>query len=484
MIKKDIGPVSAYALAVEKGYVGSEEDFAVLQAESGNNAVAAAKSAEEAKAAAESVEALISEVSDDIAALADDVYYTESAEDRVTFLSPTRILENRYVYPVEDQGMLFLGYKEDGIYKTLEYKLEGGKTYTIKGSVSAFSAAYKYVYAVTETQVELPTETGWSTKIPYVHFERREIAGFATFEYIPQGDCWLYVNVYVNAGYDLDGSDSCSYTEMIPQYAPKTDLLKNLVGKNVAFMGDSIFGLNRTETNVPNTFKKLTGANVANLAFSGTRMVKRAQSTEWGKVFGTFDAENLVDYVVSGDYSELYTALANPSVTDVPSYYADVVADLAAYDFSTCDILVCNWATNDYSIGTSLEAYKAAFKSFAKKLLAAYPNIILVKCTPTQRFFNSISADGHLQEKEDAERIDEYYSGDVIAWRGAENPTLDEYAEVDFELAKVLNIRVIDLHNIGINYYTRPRYFDGSDTTHQNANGRKLIAETLANEIL
>lgn len=52
MNKFDLGAVSAYAMAKEKGYQGTEEEFAVLLANSGNNALAAAASAKEAAEAA------------------------------------------------------------------------------------------------------------------------------------------------------------------------------------------------------------------------------------------------------------------------------------------------------------------------------------------------------------------------------------------------------------------------------------------------
>lgn len=56
MIRTDLGPVSAYALAVEYAeYTGTVEEFAQLQANSANNAAAAAASAAAAEAAANSV---------------------------------------------------------------------------------------------------------------------------------------------------------------------------------------------------------------------------------------------------------------------------------------------------------------------------------------------------------------------------------------------------------------------------------------------
>lgn len=57
MIIKDLGAVSAYAYAVEKGYTGTEEEFAVLMASYATVAEEAAESAESASASAESASA-------------------------------------------------------------------------------------------------------------------------------------------------------------------------------------------------------------------------------------------------------------------------------------------------------------------------------------------------------------------------------------------------------------------------------------------
>lgn len=75
MVTKDLGPVSAYALAVAHGFDGTEEEWAILQAKSGENALAAAKSAEEAKeaageAATETADAIMRAVADDVQAAA------------------------------------------------------------------------------------------------------------------------------------------------------------------------------------------------------------------------------------------------------------------------------------------------------------------------------------------------------------------------------------------------------------------------------
>lgn len=58
----DLGAVSAYALAVAHGFDGTEEEWAVLQAQAGENAQAAAQSAQDAAEDRERVEALVPEI--------------------------------------------------------------------------------------------------------------------------------------------------------------------------------------------------------------------------------------------------------------------------------------------------------------------------------------------------------------------------------------------------------------------------------------
>lgn len=53
---KDIGPVSAYALAVAHGYQGTEEEWAALQAQAGENARRAETAADSAAQSAQSAE--------------------------------------------------------------------------------------------------------------------------------------------------------------------------------------------------------------------------------------------------------------------------------------------------------------------------------------------------------------------------------------------------------------------------------------------
>lgn len=76
-IIKDIGPVSAYALAVEHGFTGSEEEWAILQAQSGANAQraedAANSAAASAKEAADNIPPDYSEVLEKVNKLSEEI---------------------------------------------------------------------------------------------------------------------------------------------------------------------------------------------------------------------------------------------------------------------------------------------------------------------------------------------------------------------------------------------------------------------------
>lgn len=73
MNKLDLGAVTAYAMAVEQGYEGTEEEFAALQAESGNNAVRAEAAADRAQQILDSIPLDFQEVSQGVATLTEEI---------------------------------------------------------------------------------------------------------------------------------------------------------------------------------------------------------------------------------------------------------------------------------------------------------------------------------------------------------------------------------------------------------------------------
>ncbi len=73
MNKLDLGAVTAYAMAVEQGYEGTEEEFAALQANSGNNALRAENAADRAQQILDSIPLDFQEVSQGVATLTQDI---------------------------------------------------------------------------------------------------------------------------------------------------------------------------------------------------------------------------------------------------------------------------------------------------------------------------------------------------------------------------------------------------------------------------
>lgn len=228
--------------------------------------------------------------------------------------------------------------------------------------------------------------------------------------------------------------------------------------KTVVFMGDSILGNNQTSTGVVNIYASLTGHTCHNFALGGTRA--KSHTDEWA----AWDSQALSQAIVSGDFSAQEAAL--DSITTEPAYFAETIAKMKDFDFSTADILVINWGTNDWAGGTDADDYYAALDTFVSTMLSAYPNLVIIKMTPTQRFM--LNASG------------EYESGNTFKSAGV---TLQQFVEADKRLTEEYNLQVIDAFNIGINAANKHYFFDSGDYTHQNAEGRKRVASVLAAQI-
>lgn len=235
-----------------------------------------------------------------------------------------------------------------------------------------------------------------------------------------------------------------------------------LAGKTVVFMGDSIFGNTQDATGIVKLFERMTGANCHNFAFGGTRAKSRSENNGWNY----FDGEKLSESIVSGNFSAQTNAL--PTMSGAPGYFYNSLESLKNFDFSSADYLICNWGTNDWTGGHSAAHYESGIKAVIENILGKYPNIVFIKCTPTQRF---IEVDGEM------------LPGTVYAQPDT-GISLKPLIEADKALEDAYSIQVVDLTNIGINNLTRPYFFNADDTTHQNANGRRRIAEYLAAAIM
>lgn len=226
--------------------------------------------------------------------------------------------------------------------------------------------------------------------------------------------------------------------------------------KNVVFMGDSILGNDQSATGVVNLYAAMTGNVCHNFAMGGTR------TTDNRVGWDAWDAESLCQAIVSGDFSAQYAAL--DTAAKVPGYFQRTLDAMSAFDFSTCDVLVINWGTNDWANGNTYEQYYAALMTFITTMQTAFPQLRIVKMTPTQRFDDK--------------------AGTVISgntWQ-VNGRTLQDFVAQESRITDDTNIPVLDMYNLGINTYNYLNYIH--DMTHHNERGRRLIAEKLAMEVI
>jgi lysophospholipase L1-like esterase len=233
-------------------------------------------------------------------------------------------------------------------------------------------------------------------------------------------------------------------------------LVNNHKGKTIVCLGDSIFGGSQGRLGVCQQIAARISGTVINGAFGGTRMSVRGQINGYEK----FDFPSLAQAIASGDYSEQEQAMANYSL---PSDYKMSMQALKNTDFNEVDIITFNYGTNDWASAIVADEYKAAMENSVSTILQAYPHIRFVEITPTWRCEKS---NGTITWDSDSKT----YGG----------VTLPQVIENMKEVAdNILHIPVIDCYNIGINKYNFAHYFDGTDGTHQNANGRELIAKRI-----
>ena len=255
--------------------------------------------------------------------------------------------------------------------------------------------------------------------------------------------------------------------------------LAPLSGKTVAFMGDSIIGNFYDNTGICKLLESKTGGTFINCAFGGTRMGYRygsnIQYTYWNALSGA----GLADAIASGVWTDQDTAVAN--ITGGLAYFADRLANIKAVDWSKVDFIMWEYGTNDFTTEVELEnnsdptdmyAYANAYRHAIETILTAYPNIRIITATPTWRFFENSGvyvADSNTYEVNDykgvARKLTAFVSKAQDISREYQIPCIDDY------------------YTLGANKFTRLQFFNSTDGTHPNENGRKLLADHIAAQL-
>jgi lysophospholipase L1-like esterase len=228
--------------------------------------------------------------------------------------------------------------------------------------------------------------------------------------------------------------------------------------ESIVNLGDSIFGNNDSVLGVSNLIAMYANTTVYNCAFGGTRMAIRGTTTTG---YDKFDFSNLVDAIVSGDYTLQEEAL---TLYDLPSYFSSRLENLKSVDFNKVNIVTLNYGSNDYTGGVGLSKFKEKGIEAISKLQKKFPHLNVVLITPAWRCW--LDSDGLFLEDGNTKKYADF--------------TLADYVEADKELAKELNIPIIDVYNIGINKNNWSYFFAPADTTHHDILGRDRLARVIS----
>lgn len=247
----------------------------------------------------------------------------------------------------------------------------------------------------------------------------------------------------------------------------------HLSDKTIAFFGDSILGNFRDGTGVPDIFKEETGATVHNLAFGGSTMGIRTSTNSQAKYWDEFSMTRIADYISSGNFSPMETAL--PNMSSALSYFPDVVNQLKSINWNTVDIIFIQHGTNDFTQSliakdeqnlTNRQTYYGAYNYALDKILTKYPHLKVVLLTPTWRYWDNA---GVYTEGSDTYIIN--------------GQTLTALVDVVYDMQKNYHVPVINNYlNSNWNKYTRNIYLQ--DGTHPNEVGRRSLGERVAHQAI
>lgn len=244
-----------------------------------------------------------------------------------------------------------------------------------------------------------------------------------------------------------------------------------LKGKKIVNFGDSIFGNFYTPEDISSFLAQYTGAEVYNCGFGGSMM-----STHYNANYALFSFYNLVDAIVSEDWTAQDAALA--SQWSNPETYPARLATLKGIDFSEVDFITVAYGTNDWNNASDIDnplnpkdvtTYCGAFRYAVEKLLTAFPQLRIFACTPIFRT-----------------RLDANY--DVIeysdTWVNADGKTIPDFAAALKDVCAEYCLPCVDNYwQLSVNKCNRTLYYRPNDGTHPSVAGRQRIARNIADAL-
>ena len=231
--------------------------------------------------------------------------------------------------------------------------------------------------------------------------------------------------------------------------------------------GDSVFGLVRDETAIPQQVADKLGMTVYNAAFGGTRAARGDVERRLSYTKDSLSLVGLMRAVGADDFGVQQAVHIRESSTE---YFDEVVDGLETLELAAADIILIQHGLNDYYSGIPIYTeedpydeytYAGALRTSLEILHGKCPDARIVLVTPTYSWY--------LFTEQTCEEFD------------AGGGLLEDYVAAQKEVAAQLGIEVIDLYHDLFpheSWEDWERYtFDG---LHPNDAGRALVAGKIA----
>lgn len=269
----------------------------------------------------------------------------------------------------------------------------------------------------------------------------------------------------VSAGVTITADPACEVFRVSSDNEP----VLPLAGKTVVCFGDSLFGMYRGDTSAPAYIAQKTGATVYNVGFGGCRMSAHPTSG-----YAAFSMWALAKAVAQNSWTDQDEQAVRGS-----SYFTEQLALLKSIDFSQVDAIVIHYGTNDFTAGSTgvaidnaekpqdVNTLCGAMRYSITALLTAYPHLRIFVSVPAFRYWTA--EDGTITYS------DTYTNGN--------GNKLTDFVDAIANTAKEYNLPVIDsYYSLGINKINAATFL--GDGVHHNETGRKRFGEYIGSCIL
>ncbi len=229
---------------------------------------------------------------------------------------------------------------------------------------------------------------------------------------------------------------------------------------HVVALGDSILGKARGEENIQVFFEEASGLTMYNGAFGGNSASAGDEDYRYSFHERSLNLWMLAEAICRKDFGIQFAELAASQVK--VWYFEEVMEGLARIDFEKVDFLLIEFGANDYAFGRKLDnvddaydvyTYGGALRYSIKMLQETYPDMRIVLITPAP---NTVAA--------------------------TESGTLEEYVNLEKEIAEQYQVDVIDVYNeIGFAGQDISLYLE--DDLHLNEAGRRIYGAFLGQKV-